>query len=99
MLIDIRDAAHTIHPLGGQGMNLGLGDVRALTESIAQCVYHGENLCKSDLNLGAQGYMKDRYLHNSLIITGCDLLYRIGGRFLSLGNNEFVKKKFLKLMA
>lgn len=37
----VADAAHTIHPLAGQGMNLGLMDVCALAELIVQNINTG----------------------------------------------------------
>jgi 2-octaprenylphenol hydroxylase len=37
----VADAAHTIHPLAGQGINIGLHDVAVLAEEIRRALEHG----------------------------------------------------------
>jgi 2-octaprenyl-6-methoxyphenol hydroxylase len=40
----VGDAAHGIHPLAGQGLNLGLRDIAALTEVLADASRRGEDI-------------------------------------------------------
>jgi ubiquinone biosynthesis monooxygenase Coq6 len=40
----VGDAAHTIHPLAGQGLNLGLGDVEALVRCIEEAARYGGDI-------------------------------------------------------
>ena len=51
------DSAHTIHPLAGQGLNLGISDVTELTHLILKAQRYGDGL--SDLNI-LQAYSKRR---------------------------------------
>ena len=45
-----RDASHQIHPLTGLGLNLGLGDVTALTERLLQANSRGDDWGKYSIS-------------------------------------------------
>lgn len=43
----VGDAAHTIHPMAGQGFNMGVGDVRALVDTLEQTIRDGGDVGES----------------------------------------------------
>ncbi len=45
----VGDAAHGVHPIAGQGLNLGLRDVGALAETLADAKRRGEDIAASDV--------------------------------------------------
>lgn len=57
----IGDAAHRIHPLAGQGVNLGFGDVVALNDVICEAVNNGAD---HGSYLYLKQYQSNRQLHN-----------------------------------
>lgn len=63
----IGDAAHRVHPLAGQGVNLGFGDVKVLVDVLANAVYSGSNV--GDLNHLLK-YEESRLQHNVPIMLG-----------------------------
>ena len=60
----VGDAAHVIHPLAGQGVNIGLRDARALAEQIAEA--HRRGLPASDPSRLA-AYERERRPDNQLM--------------------------------
>ncbi|EKG22212.1 hypothetical protein MPH_00391 [Macrophomina phaseolina MS6] len=53
----VGDAAHTIHPLAGQGLNQGQGDAAALTRTIAEAVTAGQDV---GTQLALEPYVAER---------------------------------------
>lgn len=70
----VGDAAHVIHPLGGLGLNLGIGDVASLHRTIEYSVQHGMDI--GDL-LSLERYTADRWVTNAKVGAACDLLHKM----------------------
>lgn len=70
----IGDAAHTVHPMAGQGLNMGLGDAQALFETIEAAVLDGADI-GSKLSLNP--YPRKRYLANHNIMSFIDKLHKL----------------------
>jgi 3-demethoxyubiquinol 3-hydroxylase len=72
----IGDAAHMIHPLAGQGVNIGLLDAAALAQVLLAA--HGAG--KDFGSLGVlREYERMRRQNNLLMMTTMDLFYRVFG--------------------
>ncbi|KAJ3971829.1 ubiquinone biosynthesis hydrox [Lentinula raphanica] len=70
----VGDAAHTIHPLAGQGLNLGLGDVECLSRCITEAILRGGDIGAYTSLLP---FTRERYLENHKIMSACDKLHKI----------------------
>lgn len=70
----VGDAAHRIHPLAGQGVNLGFGDVVKLTEVLSASVYDGCEL--GNLNYLLK-YEQERLKANLPIMLGVHTIQKL----------------------
>lgn len=70
----VGDAAHVIHPLGGLGLNLGIGDVASLHRAIEYAVGHGMDVGNL---LSLEQYAADRWVTNAKVGAACDLLHKM----------------------
>nr|XP_055216855.1 ubiquinone biosynthesis monooxygenase COQ6, mitochondrial isoform X5 [Gorilla gorilla gorilla] len=70
----IGDAAHRVHPLAGQGVNMGFGDVSSLAHHLSMAAFNGKDLgSMSHLT----GYETERQRHNTALLAATDLLKRL----------------------
>jgi len=72
------DAAHTIHPLAGQGVNLGLMDAASLAELVADAHSRGRDIASPSV---LRGYERWRKAHNIYVEAAMgSLLWLFGKR-------------------
>ena len=79
----VGDAAHTIHPLAGQGANLGMQDALALAESLSSLSAAGKDI---GLYKHLRSYERGRKTEATKMIAAMD-----GFKFLFDGNDPFKK--------
>lgn len=100
----IGDSAHRIHPLAGQGVNIGFGDVICLTDKLAECIKNGSELGslnylqKYESDRQRDAYPKALFIHllNTLYTTDQSLLAKPLVALRSLGLTMTNRLEFLK---
>lgn len=72
-LVLVGDAAHSINPLAGQGVNLGFADVMLLSELLEQAFAQKQDLAAPQL---LQHYQTKRQRENALMMSAMDVFYQ-----------------------
>lgn len=70
----VGDAAHAVHPLAGQGLNLGISDARLLANALEEAVRGGSDIGDSYV---LQGYARTATHTNAPMVAAVDVLQRL----------------------
>jgi ubiquinone biosynthesis monooxygenase Coq6 len=70
----VGDAAHTTHPLAGQGLNMGQGDVQALVNALEKGIQRGLDIGNP---LVLEPYWADRFPENNMLLGVVDKLHKL----------------------
>jgi len=72
----IGDAAHMIHPLAGQGVNIGLLDAAALAQVLVGACRNGRDIGSAEV---LHAFENMRRSNNLIMMTTMDMFYRVFG--------------------
>jgi len=70
----IGDAAHTIHPLAGQGLNQGIGDAQSLAKHISYATEVGWDIGST---WALEGYNREQWAKNNAVLGTVDKLHKL----------------------
>lgn len=70
----VGDAAHTVHPLAGQGLNMGQTDVALLVEALEKGVERGLDIGST---LVLERYVATAWPNNHVLMGICDKLHKV----------------------
>lgn len=70
----VADAAHGIHPVAGQGINLGFRDIAALAELIVEARRNNKDIGDESI---LKNYQSMRHFDNTAMAATCDMLVRL----------------------
>jgi 2-octaprenyl-6-methoxyphenol hydroxylase len=70
----VGDAAHGVHPIAGQGLNLGLRDVGALAQVLVEAARRGEDIGATDV---LERYQRWRRFDSTALALGMDTVNRL----------------------
>ncbi len=83
----VGDAAHGVHPIAGQGLNLGLRDVAALAEVVAEAGRRGEDIGAPDVLNRYQAWRRFESTALALGIDGVNRLFSNDNPLLRAGRD------------
>jgi ubiquinone biosynthesis UbiH/UbiF/VisC/COQ6 family hydroxylase len=69
------DAAHGVHPLAGQGVNLGIADTIVLTKALQLCIESGADI--GDVIMLRQNYANTQFRRNEIAIDQLEVIKRM----------------------
>ena len=79
----VADSAHAIHPVAGQGLNLGIKDIQVLSELVLERKKYGLDIGTQDV---LKEYQQKRYYDNQQMILATDFLVK-----LFSNDNDYLK--------